>query len=84
MMRSDKLNRQDHGSYTKVNTQSLNVNVTDEDESEEIIVHETLLENNSKDVSKSESNIFNENLSQNNFVDVPENTITEIKDEEHD
>ena len=62
---------------------SSNVNVTDEDESKEIIVHETLSENNSKDVSKSERNIVNETLSQNNSADVPENTITEFKDKEH-
>ena len=33
MRRSDKLNRHDHGSYTKMTAPSLNVNVTDEDES---------------------------------------------------
>ena len=32
MMRSDKLNWQDHGSYTKMTAPSPNVNVTDEDE----------------------------------------------------
>ena len=62
---------------------SSNVNVTDGDESEEIIVHKTLPENNSKDVSESELNIVNETLSQNNSMDIPENTITELKDEEH-
>ena len=62
---------------------SLKINVTDEDESKEIIVHETLSENNSKDVSESELNIVKENLSQNNSMDVPENNITELKDEEH-
>ena len=46
-------------------------------------MHENLSENNSKDVSKSERNIVNETLSQNNSADVPENTITELKDEEH-
>ena len=55
----------------------------DEDESKEIIVHETSLENNSKDVSKSERNIINENLSHSNSADVPENNITDLKDEEH-
>ena len=62
---------------------SLNVNVTDEDQSKEIIVQETLSENNSKDISESERNIVNETLSQNNSMDVPENTITELKEEEH-
>ena len=32
MMRSDKLNRHDHGSYTEMTSLSSNVNVTDEDE----------------------------------------------------
>ena len=54
-----------------------------EDESKEIIVHKNLLESNYKDVSKSERNIVNKTLSQNNSADVPENTITELKDEEH-
>ena len=59
------------------------VNVMDEDESKEIIVHETLSQNNYNDVSKSECNIINETLLQNNSEDLPENTITELKDEEH-
>ena len=62
---------------------SLNVNVTDEEKSKEIIVHETLSENNSKDVSKSKRNIVNETLPQKNSADVPKNTITELKDEEN-
>ena len=33
MMRYDKLNRHDHGSYTEMNSPSSNVNVTEEDES---------------------------------------------------
>ena len=71
MMRSDKLNRHDHGSYTEMTAPSSNVNVTDEDESKEIIMHETLSENNSKDVSESELNIVNKTLLQNNSMDVP-------------
>ena len=62
---------------------SSNVNITDEDKSKEIIVHETLSDNNTKDVSESERNIINEILSQNNSADVPENTITEFKDKDH-
>ena len=46
-------------------------------------MHETLSENSSADVSKSERNVVNENLLQNNSANVPENTITELKDEEH-
>ena len=34
------------------------------------------------EVSKSERNIVKETLLQNNSADVPENTITELKDEE--
>ena len=52
MMRSDKLNWRDLGSYTEMTAPSSNVNVTDEDESKEIIVNESLLENNSKDVTE--------------------------------
>ena len=66
-----------------MNAPSWNVNVTDRDESNEIIVHKTLSENSSTNVSASERNIVNENLSQNNYADVSENTITELKDEEH-
>ena len=62
---------------------SLNVNVTDEDESKEIFVHVTLSKNNYTDVSEPERNIVNDTLLQNNSVDVPANTITELKDEEH-
>ena len=42
MMISDEHNRHFHGSYAEETALSLNVNVTDEDESIEIIVHETL------------------------------------------
>ena len=72
MTRSDKLNRHDHGGYTEMTAPSSNVNVTDKDESKEIIVHKNLSENSYKDVSKSERNIVNETLSQNNSVDVTE------------
>ena len=83
MMRSDEHNRHVHGSYAKDTAPSSNVNVTDEDESKEIIVHKTLSENKSKDVSESECNIVHETLSHNNSADVPENSITELKDSEH-
>ena len=82
-MRSDNLNWYYHGGYTEMNAPPSNVNVTDEDESKEIIVHETLSENSYTDVSKSERNIVNETLSQNNSADVSEYTITELKYEEH-
>ena len=83
MMRSDEHNRHVHGSYAEDNALSLNVNVTDEDESKEITVHETLSENQSKDASESECNIVHETLLQNNSTDVPANIITELKDDEH-
>ena len=83
MMRFDNLNWRDHGGYTRMTAPSSNVNVTDEDESKEIIVHETLSENSSTDVSESERNIVNETLSQNNSAEVSDNTITELKDKEH-
>ena len=76
MMRSDKFNWNDHGSYREMTAPSSNVNVTDEDESKEITVHKNIPENNSKDVSKSERNTVNETLSHKNCADVPENTIT--------
>ena len=83
MMRYDEHNRHVHSSYAEETALSLNVNVTDEDESKEIILHETLSENLSKDVSESECIIIHENLSQNNSADVPANVITELKDNEH-
>ena len=63
MMRSDEQNWHVHGSYAEETSPSLKVNVTDEDESNEIIVHKTLLENQSMDVSESECNIVHEILS---------------------
>ena len=82
MMRSDEHNQHVHGSYAEETALSSNVNVTDQDESKEIIVHETLLENQSMDVSESECNIVHETLSQNNLSDVPINVITELKNDE--
>ena len=82
-MRSDEHNWHVHGSYAEETAPSSNINVMDEDESKEIIVHKTLSENQSKDVREPECNIVHENLSQNNSKDVPENVITELKDDEH-
>ena len=83
MIISDEHNRHVHGSYAEENALSSNVNVTDEDQSKEIIVHETLSENQSKDVSKSECNIVHETLPQINSADVPDNVIIYLKDNEH-
>ena len=46
-------------------------------------MHETLSENNSKGVSESEINIVNRTLSRIDSMDVSENTITELKNEDH-
>ena len=75
MMISDQINWHDHGSYAEKTDPSSNINATDEDKSKEIIVHKTLLENQSKDLSESECNIVHETLSQNNYADVPDNVI---------
>ena len=54
MMRCDKLIGTITAIIRKKTAPPSNVNVTDEDKSKEIIMHETLSENNSRDVSKSE------------------------------
>ena len=82
MMISDQLNRHNHGSYTVRTVPSSNINITDEDESKEIIMHKTLSENKYKDVSESECNIDHKTLSQKNSADVPDNAIKELKDEQ--
>ena len=46
-------------------------------------MQENLSENQSNNVSESECNIFHKHLSQNNSVDISENTITELKYNEH-
>ena len=76
MMRSDEHNRHVHGSYTEETAPSSNINVTEKDESKEIIVHETLSENQFKDGSKSKCNIVHEILLQKHYADVPDNVIT--------
>ena len=83
MMRSDEHNRHVHGSYAEETDPSSNVNVTDEDESKEIIVHKTLSGNQSKDVNESECNIVHKTLSQNNSSEVQTNVIMELKDDEN-
>ena len=51
MLISDEHNRYVHGSYAGETAPSSNINDTDEDKSNEIIVHENLSENQSMDVS---------------------------------
>ena len=63
MMRSYEHNRHVHVSYAEETAPSSNDNVTDDDESKEIIVHKTLLENQYKDMRESEYNIIHKTLS---------------------
>ena len=60
---------------------------TDEDESNNSIVHnpfdETSSENLVMEVSESECNIVNETSSQSDSSDVPTNFISELNDEDH-
>ena len=53
IMRSNEQNRHVHGSYTEETAPSSNVNVRDENESKEIIVHKNLSDNQSMYVSES-------------------------------
>ena len=66
---------------------SSDFNYTDEDESNNSIVHEPfdepLLENLIMDVSESECNIVNENSSQSDSSDVPTNVISELNYDDH-
>ena len=68
-------------------TPSSDVNDTDEDESNNSIVHEPFdkpsSENLFMDVSESECNIVNETSSQSNSSDVPTNVITELNYNDH-
>ena len=75
-MKSDEHNLHVYGSYTENFVPSSNVKVTNEDKTEEKIVHKTFSENQVKDVSELECNIVHETLSQNNSADVPANVIT--------
>ena len=72
-----------HDGYEEEMAPSSNVNDTDEEKSEEYIVHEPFdepsSENLSMDVSESECNISNETLSQKNSSDLRTNSITELK-----
>ena len=82
-MRADALNWHGYGGYTEMTAPSLNINDTDEDESEHTIVHKGLSENFSTDVSESKQNTINKTWSQKNSADVSDYTITELKDNEY-
>ena len=87
MMRCGENNHHVHDGYEEEMAPSSDVNDTDEDESNNSIVHEPFhkpsSENLSMDVSESECNIVNETLLQKNSADVPDNAIKEFKDEQH-
>ena len=80
MMRCGENNHHVHDGYEKYMAPSLDVNDTDEDKSNNSIVHKPFdkpsLENLFMDVSESECNIVDETLSQSDSSDVPTNVIT--------
>ena len=87
MMRCGENNHHVHDGYEEEMAPSSDVNDTDEDKSNNSIVHEPFhkpsSENLSMDVSESECNIVNETLSQSDSSDVPTNVITELNYDEH-
>ena len=87
MMGCGENNHHVHDGYEKEMATSLNVNDTDEDESNNSIVHEPFDEPSSDnlfmDVSESECNIVNKTLSQSDSSDVPTNIITELNYDDH-
>ena len=72
-----------HNGYEEEMAPSSDVNDTDEDESNNSIVHEPFYkpssDNLSMDISESECNIVNKTLSQKDSSDIPTNVITELK-----
>ena len=87
MMRCGKNNHHVHNGYEEEMDPSLDVNDTDEDESNNSIVHKPFhkpsSENIYMDVRESECNIVNETLLQNDSSDVPNNVITGFKYDKH-
>ena len=71
-----------HNGYEKEMAPSSDVNDTDEDESNNSIVHNPFYEPSSQNIimdeSELECNIVNETSSQSNSSDVPTNVITEL------
>ena len=82
MMRRGENNHHVHEGYEKDMAPSSDVNDTDEDESNNSIVHEPFdkpsLENLFMDVRESKCNIVNETSSHSDSSDVPTNVITEM------
>ena len=87
MIRCGERNHHVHDGYEEEMAPSSDVNDTDEDESNNSIVHEPFhkpsSENLYMDVSESECNIVHENLSQSDSSDVPTNVITGLNYNEH-
>ena len=87
MMRCSEINHHLHGGYEKDMDPSSDVNDTDEDKSNNSIVHEPFdepsLENLIMVVSESECNIVNETLSQSNSSDITNKFIMELNYDDH-
>ena len=87
MMRFGENTHHVHAGYEEEMAPSLDVNDTDEEESNNSIVHKPFHKPSSENiyvnVSESECNISNETLSQNNSSEVSNNVITELKYDEH-
>ena len=86
-MRCGENNHNAYNGYEEEMAPSLDVNDTDEDKSNNSIVHEPFhkpsSENIYMDVSESECYIVNKTLLYNDSSDVPTNVITEFKYNEH-
>ena len=86
-MRCGENNHHVHDGYEKEMAPSSDVNDTEEEKSNNSIVHESFDEPSSEnifmDVIESECNIVNETLSQSNSSYVPTNVITELNYDEH-
>ena len=87
MMRYGEKNHHVNDGYEEEMAPSWEVNDTDEEKSNNYIVHEPFNKPSSDNIymhiSESECNIVNETLSQNDSSDVPTNVSTELKYDEH-
>ena len=79
MMRSDALNSHGYPVRKEMTAPSSHICSTDEDESQGIIVHKTLLQSCSTDKEKSKGIIVNKNLSQSCSMEKDELGSTEGK-----
>ena len=87
MMRCGENNHHVHDRYEEEMAPSSDVNDTDEDESNNSIVHKPFHKPSSEDlimdVSESECNIVNENPSHSDSSDVLTNVLTELNYDDH-